>query len=114
MLMKADEVQRSLPRRLKDYNRNTDELKEKSLKRKAVEDPLCLMNQYLNKSKKDFVNEETGRVRKKEKKIVTKEELKRQKKELLKQIKRDRKKTMRKEKRNRSKSKSSKHRRSRH
>ena len=114
MLMKADEVQRSLPRRLKDYNRNTDELKEKSLKRKSVEDPLCLMNQYLKKSKKDSVNEEPQRKQKKEKKIITKEELKRQKKELLKQIKRDRKKTARKEKRKRSKSKSSKHKRSRH
>eukprot|EP01084_Bolivina_argentea_P232230 391453_1 len=31
MLMKSDEIQRSLPRRLKDYNQNTDDLKQKCI-----------------------------------------------------------------------------------
>merc|ERR1712176_1502812 len=84
MLMKADEVQRSLPRRLKDYNRNTDELLAKVEHRKAVEDPLCLMNEYLNKDDKSGDNRQReSRVERDEKKVVTKEQLKRQRKELL-------------------------------
>ena len=113
--MKADEVQRSLPRRLKDYNRNTDELKEKVVIRKAVEDPMCLMNEYLKKSKRDSVDKEQPRERK-EKKVVTKEELKRQRKKLLRKIKRDRKKTRHKERERDSGSKrikKSKHKRKR-
>jgi len=117
MLMKADEVQRSLPRRLKDYNRNTDELLAKVRDRKAVEDPLILMNEYLKKetvSKEHHEDEEDRecKTKRKEKKVVTKEQLKRQRKELLKKIKRDRKEAKRrdKEKRKSSKRSSSKHR----
>ena len=95
MLMKSDEIQRSLPHRLKDYNRNTDELREKAMKTKNKDDPLNLMNKYLNKQKDKRKDGEIGL---KENKIDSfieslrdKRELKKQKKKLLREIKKKRK-----------------------
>jgi len=97
MLMKADEVQRSLPRRLKDYNRNTDELRAKAVDRKAAEDPMCRMNEFLGKTKGAQPDGARDAIEgaKERKKAVTKMALKQQRKALLRRIKSDRKRASR-------------------
>merc|ERR1712154_444541 len=51
-LMKADEIQRSLPRRLREYECNTDKLKEKATNRKHSMDPMELMHRLMKTDKK--------------------------------------------------------------
>ena len=51
-LMKADEIQRSLPRRLKEYECDTDKLREKATNRKQSMDPLELMQKFMKTDRK--------------------------------------------------------------
>jgi len=99
-LMKSAEIQRSLPRRLKDFNRRTDELRQKAMERKNIDDPINLMQKYLNKQKmeKNMNMNDTVKTEKK-----TKKELKKQKKDLLRRIKRERKNKRKETKRHHSK-----------
>ena len=105
--MKSDEIQRSLPRRLKDYNRNTDELRQKAMLRKNTDDPMNLMNKYLDKHREEMQDIDCSlsiksersikmEVKKERDKNIDKKELKRQKKKLLKEMKRKRKESERK------------------
>jgi len=108
MLMKSDEIQKSLPKRLKDYNRSTDELREKVTKTKDMEDPLNTMKKYLHECKapkqsNSMVQEDSdddegdhrnGSADTLVRSIQRKRELKKQKKELLRKIKKDRKERM--------------------
>merc|ERR1712087_163366 len=102
LLMKADDVQRALPRRLKDYNRNTTELRERAQSRKREKDPFADMKRYLGKTSKDSArNERNERARKerprKQRTKKSKSELKKERKALLRSIRKERKKQRKKE-----------------
>eukprot|EP01084_Bolivina_argentea_P283158 484887_1 len=51
MLMKSDSIQHSLPKKFKDYNKNTNELKIKVINRQNKHDPMNIMNEYIEKQK---------------------------------------------------------------
>merc|ERR1712130_758961 len=88
-LMKADEIQRSLPRRLKEYEVNTDRLREKAENRKQSLDPMELMHRLMKEdAKQKNINHHTNE----DMHESFKKKLKKQRKKERKKSKRSRKK----------------------